>query len=106
MNRREKLEALLEGSPEDSFLHYALAMQLASEGEEEQARLRLQSLVERDPQYVPAYFQWGQLLARTGDRSQTESVLSRGIEAARRGGDDHAEGEMRAFLQQFLEGGT
>src|SRR4029453_17069485 len=61
MNRREKLEALLADSPDDSFLRYALALALEAEGDPCAARARLEALVESDPHYVPAYFQLARL---------------------------------------------
>jgi predicted Zn-dependent protease len=99
MNRREKLEALLADSPDDTFLQYALAMELASGGDEPAAIRRLQALLDADAHYVPAWFQLGQLFARTGAIDESRRTLVRGIEIARRAGDAHAEGEMRGFLE-------
>lgn len=101
MTRREKLEAMLAESPDDSFLEYALAMQCAAEGDVPVAVRRMDTLLERDPQYVPAYFQLAQIVAGQGEADRARQLLVRGIEAARRAGDDHAEGEMRGFLEQL-----
>jgi predicted Zn-dependent protease len=101
MTRRQKLEALLAESPEDTFLQYALAMQVASDGDEPEAARRLEGLLAADPSYVPAYLQLGQLHARLQDPASARSVLTRGIETARRAGDQHAEGEMRGFLDEL-----
>lgn len=101
MNRRLKLEALLAESPEDSFLEYALAMQCASDGDDRAAIERLDALLQRDAEYVPAYFQLAQIVVRQSDNERARQLLTRGIEAARRAGDAHAEGEMRGFLEQI-----
>ena len=101
MTRRQKLEALLADSPDDTFLNYALAMQCASDGDEPAAIERMDGLLERDPQYVPAYFQLAQIVIRRGDPERGKRLLLRGIEMARRAGDDHAEGEMRGVLEQL-----
>jgi predicted Zn-dependent protease len=101
MSRRQKLEALLADNPDDVFLQYALAMEFASEGDPGAACDRLQRLLAQDAHYVPAYFQLGQLLAQRGAADQARQVLARGIEQARRAGDDHAEGEMREFLDDL-----
>lgn len=103
MTRREKLEALLRDDPDDVFLQYALAMQFVSDGEEPQAINRLQALLEKSPAYVAAYFQLAQLLEKSGAAEHAKQALHQGIQAARQAGDEHAEGEMRGFLQQ-LEG--
>jgi Tfp pilus assembly protein PilF len=101
MNRREKLEALLVDSPLDSFLRYALALAIASEGDSSAACGRLTSLLESDPLYVPAYFQLAQMQVALGASDRAKPVLTRGIEVARRAGDSHAEGEMRGLLEQL-----
>lgn len=101
MNRRQKLEALLAESPDDSFLQYALAMQCVTDGDDSAAVTGMGELIERDPQYVPAYFQLAQIVVRQGENDRARQLLTRGIEMARRAGDDHAEGEMRGFLEQI-----
>jgi thioredoxin-like negative regulator of GroEL len=101
MNRRQKLEALLAESPEDSFLQYALAMQCAADGDDPAAVTGMTALLDTDPHYVPAYFQLAQIVVRLGENDRARQLLVRGIEMARRAGDDHAEGEMRSFLEQI-----
>jgi Tfp pilus assembly protein PilF len=101
MNRRQKLEALLVESPDDSFLQYALAMQCAADGDDPAAVAGMGTLLDRDPHYVPAYFQLAQIVVRQGENDRARQLLTRGIEMARRAGDDHAEGEMRGFLEQI-----
>jgi Tfp pilus assembly protein PilF len=101
MNRREKLEAMLVQSPDDTFLRYALALAFAAEGDSSAARERLASLLESDPHYVPAYFQLAQMQVAQGEADRAKPVLARGIEMARRAGDSHAEGEMRGLLDQL-----
>jgi len=103
MSRREKLEALLSESPEDTFLRYALALAFASEGNHDQARLRLEALLEDDSHYIPAYFQLAQIHVQLGRPDEARPVLVRGIEMARRAGDAHAESEMAGFLEQLPE---
>lgn len=98
MNRREKLEKMLADSPEDTFLQYALAMEFISAGDDPAAAGRLECLLESDAHYVPAYFQLAQVQARQSAADAARRTLTRGIEAARRAGDQHAEEEMRGFL--------
>ena len=93
MPSREQLEQLLAADPTDVFLAYAVAMACASEGNPGEAIDRLAALVEEHADYVPAWFQRGQLLAR--------DVLIEGVTVARRVGDSHAEGEMTEFLESF-----
>lgn len=96
--RREKLEAMLQNSPDDTFLRYALAMELDKEGEHEESLRKLDELTEQPTPYVPAYFMAGQQLARLGQIDKARDILRTGIEEARRQQDQHAAGEMSEFL--------
>jgi len=98
MSRREQLEKMLEASPGDEFLKYALAMAYASEGNEEEAVERLAVINAASPDHVAAWFQRAQILARIGESEAAAEVCRSGIEAAKRTGDDHAEAEMTGFL--------
>lgn len=101
MARREQLEQMLESDRNDVFLNYALAMALLSEGDSRAGIERLQRVIELDPNYVPAYFQQGQALARAGRVDEAREIVTRGIETAKRVGDTHAEAEMTGFLESL-----
>jgi predicted Zn-dependent protease len=99
MSRREKIEQMLRESPEDVFLNYSHAMELAKAEEVPAARTTFARVRELDPDYVSAYFQEGQMLARAGETQAAREILKQGIDVARRIGDDHALGEMSEFLE-------
>ena len=99
-SRRRRLEELLAGNPEDSFLRYGLALEVLKE-DAGQGIACLKELVEADPDYQAAYFQLGQNLARQGASEEAALWLRQGIEAANRVGNDHAAGEMSEFLQSL-----
>jgi Flp pilus assembly protein TadD len=98
MTRLEKIEAQLQASPLDPFLHYCRAMELAKLEDIPAARAAFQRVQQLNPQDVAAFFQEGQLLARIGETESARSVLEQGIERARRVGNDHALAEMLGFL--------
>jgi predicted Zn-dependent protease len=98
MSRRAQIEALLADEPDNSFLRYGLAMEYVSSGEEEQAIVVFRELMSRDPNYVPAYLQTGQVLVRLGREAEARSVLTTGVQVAQRTGDSHAAGEMSGLL--------
>jgi tetratricopeptide (TPR) repeat protein len=96
--RRQQIEEMLEADPGDSFLRYALAMEYTSAGEHEAAAASLEELIRRDPAYVPAYQQAGQVLLRLGRDDQARAVLQAGVTIATRQGNDHAASEMSGLL--------
>jgi thioredoxin-like negative regulator of GroEL len=96
-----QLEQLLESDPDDVFLQYALAKARISEGNIEAGLAQFQAVIDRHPDYVPAYFQKGQALAERGRTDEARQVLIKGIQIARKVGDGHAEREMTEFLDSL-----
>jgi hypothetical protein len=95
-----QIEALLAEDPDDAFLRYGLAMEHASAGDDAECVVVLRDLIARTEAnpYVPAFLQCGQALMRLGRDVEACAVLRTGIEAARRAGDTHAQGEMQGLL--------
>ena len=98
MSRREQLETMLAEDPGDTFLRYALAMELQNEGDHDKSLELLTGLMGDDPPYVPAFFMSGQQLVNLERIEEARTTLRDGIEQARAQGDTHAAGEMSEFL--------
>jgi tetratricopeptide (TPR) repeat protein len=96
--RKQQIEEMLAESPDDPFLHYGLAMEWVSAGDDDAAVREFLRLIELDGSYVAAYLQAGQALARRERIDEARAMFQRGIDAARRTGNDHALGEMQGFL--------
>ncbi len=105
MSRREQLEAMLANDPNDTFLRYALAMELENATEFETSIGLFRGLMQDSPPYVPAFFMLGQLLARIDRTEESCTVLRDGIEQAREQNDHHAAGEMSEFLASLGQPG-
>lgn len=98
MSRREQLESMLEDSPNDTFLRYALAMELENEEQHERSLELHRGLMSDSPPYVPAFFMSGQQLADLERFDEAVQTLKLGIVQAETQGDSHAVAEMRSFL--------
>lgn len=98
--RMTQIEAMLADDPNDAFLRYGLAMEHASAGDDAECVTVLRDLIARTASnpYVPAFLQCGQALVRLDRTDEACEVLRVGIEAARRAGDTHAQGEMQGLL--------
>lgn len=105
LSRREQIEQMLADSPEDTFLRYALAMELGNDDcsaeEHERAIEMHRSLMADDPPYVPAFFMLGQQLTRMDRIDDARTTLRDGIDQARAQNDLHAASEMSEFLQSL-----
>jgi tetratricopeptide (TPR) repeat protein len=98
MTRRAKLEQMLEKSPQDAFLNFGLAMELAKEGRTDEAVAQFDRALQLDPLYLTAHFQKGSALIAAGRVPDARAALAAGIAAAQASGDLHAASEMRALL--------
>lgn len=98
MGRLEQLQQLVEQDPANSRFRYMLGMELLSLGRAAEAAATLRTLIERDPAYVPAYYQAGRAFEQAGDIDSARDCYRRGIDAARAAGDAHAASELQAAL--------
>src|SRR5262245_56205265 len=96
--RLTKLRELLEIDASDPFLHYGIAMELLSLGDDAGAVAAFRELKRLNPDYVPTYLMRGQTLQRLGKIDQAVAALRDGVVVAGRVGNEHALGEMQALL--------
>jgi Tfp pilus assembly protein PilF len=96
--RREILEDFVDKKPDDAFSRYGLAMECMNNGDTAAADREFRALLEHNPDYVPAYLMYAQMLAREARIEEARQVLSSGISAAAKTGNQHARSEMEALL--------
>jgi hypothetical protein len=100
-SRREMLEQFVASHPDAAFGRYGLAMECARLGDNSAAEANFKQLVSSHPEYVAAYFQFGQFLAKLGRAAEARTILSEGVEKAAASGDAHARSEMQAALGEL-----
>ena len=100
-DRLEILKSMVAQKPTDTFARYGLAMEYRNTGDLESAMREFRELMAIAPDYSPAYFHGGQTLERMGRIEEAREVYTNGVEAARRGGNQHALGEMQAALDML-----
>jgi predicted Zn-dependent protease len=100
-SRRQVLEEFVAKKPDDAFSRYSLALECMNSGDSAAADQHFRALLERNPDYVPAYQMYGQQLARESRTDEARQVLSNGIAAATKAGNQHARSEMEALLNDL-----
>jgi len=100
-DRIQFLREALQANPGDTFARYALAMELANSSEPTQAWEHFEYLLAHHPDYSPAYYQAGKLLAKLGRLEEAKRVLANGIEVTGRQGNLHARSELEAALEEL-----
>lgn len=102
-SRIEFLRQGLETSPDNTFMRYALALELTNSERPEQAWEQFKYLLERHPDYAATYLQAGMYLVKQGNRQEAHDVFQKGIEVMRRQGNLHALSELEAALEDLGE---
>jgi Flp pilus assembly protein TadD len=100
-SRKEQILAMLADEPNDAELHYMLAMEHASQGDDEGAARCFAELVRVAPNYPPGYHQGGRVLQRLDRIAEARALLLQGIPIAKAQGNDHAAGEMTELLHSL-----
>ncbi|MEY4892796.1 MAG: hypothetical protein RIQ34_1408 [Bacteroidota bacterium] len=93
---------MLAQQPTDSFLNHAMALEEIKLGNEAAARALFESILQRDPQYIGSYYHLGKLLERQGDETAAIEVFERGMEVAKKLGDQHALNELRGAYDNLI----
>jgi len=99
--RRQMLEEFVAKKPDDAFSRYGLAMECMNSGDPSAADQHFRALLDRNADYIPAYLMYGQLLARESRTGEAKQILSMGMAAAAKKGDQHACSEMETLLNEL-----
>ncbi|HKM86807.1 MAG TPA: tetratricopeptide repeat protein [Terriglobales bacterium] len=101
MDRIVMLSEILTANPEDAFARYGLAMEYSKAGQIEQALQEFKKLIEKNPDYTPAYCMAAQTLANASRVDEAKRWLVDGVSSARRTNNGHAQSEMTAMLEEL-----
>ena len=101
MNRIEKLKEFLLQNPADSFVQHALALEYVKMGYDEAARKLFETILEREPGYIGSYYHLAKLFERNERTDDAIRVYEKGMDEARRAGEDHAYGELRGAYEEL-----
>ena len=103
MSRIEQLRSLLDAEPDDVFLHFALAMELAKVGRSDEALSHLTRVTEIDPDYTAAYVQRARILIERKQPAAARQIITAGLEAARRAAEPHTVEKLHDMLQGLAD---
>ncbi len=99
--RIQKIQEFLKNSPEDSFLQHALALEYIKLGDDEKGRELFEQILQRQPDYIGTYYHLAKLLERIGEDEEAIKVYTKGMEEAKKVGDNHALSELRSAYEEL-----
>ena len=89
---------MLEKEPEDSFLNYALALEYAKINKLELAISTLATILQKDKNYLGAYYQLGKLYEQNNQKEQAIHTYKSGIAIAQQQSNSKALAELKEAL--------
>lgn len=97
-DRISTLLRFIEEDPADPFPRYALALEWKSAGDYERAYNDLLRIIENQPDYLPVYYQAGQLAELLNNLPAAVLHYKSGIDLAIKQKANHPLGELRTAL--------
>ena len=103
MERIEKLKEYLKANDKDSFLQHALALEYIKIGNEEDAKNLFNEILRREPTYIGSYYHLGKLLERIGNTEKAIKIYERGMQEAKKAGDNHSYNELQGAYEDLVD---
>jgi tetratricopeptide (TPR) repeat protein len=101
-NRLTKLKEMLQETPNDIFLNYALAMEYKGLSQTDKTIEQLNKVLLLDENHVPTFYQLGVLWSECNENDKAIMFLEKGIEIAKQQKDLKTANEFRALLDELL----
>ena len=95
------LSEILQADPTNAFARYGLAMEHTTQGNTDLALTEFTTLIQHNPDYVPAYQMSAQTLAKLGRTGEAITRLKKGLTAAQSINNAHAANEMQTLLDDL-----
>lgn len=103
MSKIEQLEVFLKSNPKDPLLRHALALEKIKAGQDADARVIFESLLQDQPGYVGSYYHLAKLLERQGESTLAVNWYTKGMEIAKTANDQHAFKELQMAYEDLID---
>jgi len=101
-NRLIKLQEMLEESPNDIFLNYALAMEYKGLSQFNKTIEQFNKVLLLDENHVPTLYQLGVLWSDSNENDKAILILEKGLEITKQQKDHKTANEFRTLLDEIL----
>jgi len=102
MNRIERIQEMLQASPNDNFLRHALALEYIKAGNDEAAETLFKSILTASPDYIGSYYHLAKLLERKGNTNEAIAWYEQGMQTAKKLNDTHAYNELQNAYEDLV----
>lgn len=98
-HRKEQLNQLLQGNPEDPFLHHALGLELVKSGDEVAAQTHFEKALQIDPNHAGTYYHLAKLYERQAEYERAMETYRLGMRVTNQLQEAHFHNELRTAFQ-------
>lgn len=96
--RIDMLLSMLEKEPADIFLNYALAVEFVGEKKFKEAKEQFLKTVTINPEYLPCYYQLGQVAEKMNNEKEALDYYYKGVELAKKQNNNKALNELNEAI--------
>lgn len=103
-NNRQKIRELAESlqkNPDDSFLKFALALELLKKDDVTKARVLFESVLRQDPDYLGVYYHLGKLYEYDERFKDAKKVYTNGLKVAEKQKNERTALELNEALESL-----
>lgn len=101
--RVEKLKLMLQEHPTDSFLLFALGLEMIKVGESNEAESLFRKIISNDPDYCGVYYHLGKLLEKLDRVDEALQIYDLGMLVCKKLNEQHNYNELRSALDNLMD---
>ena len=102
MNRIEQIQEFLKSNPNDNFLRHALALEFIKIGNDAEAQILFENILNDSPDYVGSYYHLAKLFERNNEKEKAVTCYEKGMTAAKEAKDQHSYNELQAAYEDLV----
>ncbi len=102
MNRIVQLIEFLKTNPKDNFLRHALALENIKLGNDAEAKILFENILQDSPDYVGSYYHLAKLFERNNEKDKAIEWYEKGMAAAKKANDQHSYNELQAAYEDLV----
>ncbi|GMV77782.1 MAG: hypothetical protein AMXMBFR79_09170 [Chitinophagaceae bacterium] len=102
MNRIEQIQEFLKSNPKDNFLRHALALEFIKIGNDAEAKILFENILNDSPDYVGSYYHLAKLFERNNEKEEAIKCYENGMIAAKEAKDQHSYNELQAAYEDLV----
>lgn len=102
MNRIVQLIEFLKTNPKDNFLRHALALENIKLGNDAEAKILFENILQDSPDYVGSYYHLAKLFERNNEKDKAIEWYEKGMAAAKKANDQHSYNELQSAYEDLV----